>query len=162
MAFVVASSSGSSWSNELLMSHTMTAVQLNYPATTNTDVKKCSLMIPRRNKRLVPPCGSLKLCLIALSSSTPLVRYCSSRELPAPFILYSCKFGGLNNSLVSGFHLPVTTWAKNKEGAFSGHILYTRRRQSPKDSDFQSFTQKTHKIQSCLRMNTDLWRKSAL
>lgn len=35
MADVVASSSGSSWNNELLMSHTVTAVQLNYPATTN-------------------------------------------------------------------------------------------------------------------------------
>ena len=39
MADVVASSSGSSWNNEPLMSHTVTAVQLNYPATTNRDVQ---------------------------------------------------------------------------------------------------------------------------
>lgn len=50
MADAVAFSSGSSWNNEPLMSHTVTAVQVNYPVTTNTDLKKCGLMIQRKKQ----------------------------------------------------------------------------------------------------------------
>lgn len=45
----VASHSDSARNNEPLMSHAATAARLNYQATTNTDLKRCGLMIPERS-----------------------------------------------------------------------------------------------------------------
>lgn len=88
IAHVITSSSGSRWNNEPLMSHAVTAVRLNYPATTNTDGQKCGLMIPGTKA----PCSTVwcgvRLLFERRRLSAPLV--CP----PASVFLHACSFGG--------------------------------------------------------------------